>query len=305
MLPKTLYRKHIEDCRLPQNAYTFEFMGDYLTMMDVLAKAITHRLSDACGITPLQYRIMLRLLSEHALHSRQLADDLCVRMSTISVAVSKLVAKGCVARRDNINDMREIMLSLTDTGREMVANADEAILRVMADYWNTLTEEQLRAAVASSLSAVERHSHTRMQDGRPRYDTALVDTVFISRRLTQSALQDYGLTISDYRVLLALKVAGGPCSGADISNFLFLNSSDIALCLKSLEKFGLITRERSLENRRVRMIALTDSGEERTAELLPVVFDALHETCHSDDEALRIHISAARDLVSRRRNRNF
>ncbi len=66
---------------------------------------------------------------------------------------------------------------------------------------------------------------------------------------------------------------------------------------------GLITRQRMEENRRIRVIELTLKGNARTIELLPIVFDALHETCHSSAELIRIHISAARDLVARKRHR--
>ena len=102
---------------------------------------------------------------------------------------------------------------------------------------------------------------------------------------------------------MALRVLGGHRTASAIAEFLFLNASDITSCLRNLEATGLITRQRSTENRRVRTIQLTDAGTKRLVELMPVVFDALHETCHSDDALIRTHISAARDLVARRRER--
>lgn len=301
-LPPTLYREHIENCELAANAFTFDFMSDYLTMMDVLAKAITHTLSSACGLTPLQYRILLRLLEGESLLTKELATDLEVGMSTISTAVSKLVCKGLVSRADSINDMRVVELSLTDKGCKAVKVADEAIYYLMTEYWSFLTPEQFEAAMVSANSAVMMHSHPRLENGKQRMDTALVDTVMISRSLTSHALERHGLTTGDYRIMLALKILGFKCHGADIAKFLFLNSSDITTSLKNLEANGYITRYRCAENRRARILELTPAGDEKVISLLPVVFDSLHETCHSDDELIRIHISAARDLVIRKRH---
>ncbi len=303
-LPETLYRKHVEMCDLPENAFTLDFMSDYLTMMDVIAKAIMHGLEKSCSITPLQYRIMIRLLEEDEMYLKSLAEYLNVGLSTVSTAVSKLADERLLSRSENANDMRLVGLGLTDAGRAIVSRADKTILSIMSDYWSKLTREQLKATQISSLSAVKRHSHARYENGKPRVDTALVDTVMISRTLTTQALQKHGMTTIDYRVLLALRIMGGKSFSADIAKFLFLNSSDLTACMKNLEVMGYITRNRSPKNRRIRIVELTKNGKECVIRLLPVVFDALHDTCHSSDELIKIHISAARDLVARKRHRS-
>lgn len=301
-LPETLYRDHVVGCEQPQNAFSFDFMADYLTMMAILERSIAQQLSENCNLTLLQYRILLRLLSQGALQTTALARGLSVGLSTISMAVAKLADSGLVSRHEDANDMRTVELRLTRKGRAIVKRADDDVMAMMADYWRSLTPEQLQAALTSSAAAVERHSAPRIEDGRQRMDTALVDTVIISRSLTAKALQAEGLTINDFRTLLALRIQGGRSTATEIAHFLFLNSSDITPCLKALEARGFITRHRSSKNRRVRTIELSPEGRQRTGELMPLVFDALHETCHSSDELIRIHISAARDLVARRRH---
>lgn len=303
-LPETLYRAHVLACDQPDKDFTFDFMSDYLTMMDVLAKSVAHELDRACGITPLQYRAMVRLLDVDEAAAGSLAHDLGVGASTVSTAVSKLACRGLLVRSESLSDMRAVHLALSDAGRTVVERADAAAFAIMQEYWGSLTSEQFEAASRSSLSAVERHSHPRIEGGMLRLDTALVDTVMISRMLTARALQAHGLATSDFRVMLALRVMGGSDTSATIARFLFLNSSDITSCLKNLEARSFITRSRSDANRRVRSVALTEAGQRELTRLMPVVFDALHETCHSDDELIRTHISAARDLVARRRQRS-
>lgn len=301
-LPATLYRTHAVECDKPENAFAFDFTADYLTMMAVLERSIAQQLNESCGITVLQYRMMLRLLTEGSLQTTALARSLSVGLSTASMAVAKLADAGLVSRHEDARDMRTVALRLTRKGRAQVKRADQDVMAMMADYLRSLTPEQLQAALASSASAVQRHSAPRIEGGRQRMDTALVDTVIISRTLTGRALQTQGLTINDFRVMLTLRLQGGTGTATETAQFLFLNSSDITPCLKNLEAQGLITRHRSPKNRRVRIIELTAEGCRRTSELMPVVFDALHETCYSDDKLIRIHISAARDLVARKRH---
>ena len=207
-LPETLYRTHVLTCDQPDKSFAFDFMSDYLTMMDVLAKSIAHELDRVCGITPLQYRAMVRLLDVDEAAAGSLAHDLGVGASTVSTAVSKLVCRGLLERSESLSDMRTVHLALSDAGRALVQHADAAVFATMQEYWGSLTSEQFDAASRSSMNAVELHSHPRIEGGALRLDTALVDTVMISRMLTSRALQAYGLAVGDFRVMLALRVMG-------------------------------------------------------------------------------------------------
>lgn len=305
-LPETIHRTHVENCLLPENAFTFDLMSDYLAMMSILGKAIAHTLETAASVTPLQFRILLHLhLAQSPLLAKDLAHDLNVGVSTISTAVAKLVDRNAVKRTESARDMRAIEHALTPTGRKLLSRADDAVAALVSEYLGTLTHEQASAAMTSSLSIIKRHSRTRMENGTPRMDTIIVESVMISRALTLHALQSQGLTTRDYRVLLALKVANGPLPSAELARFLFLSPSDITSSLKNLEALRYLTRERLETNRRVRIVTLTDEGRERAAELLPFVFDALHEACHSDDALISIHITAARTVVERKRHREL
>lgn len=302
-LPYTLYRSHVVACEEPGNFYTFEFMADYLTMMALLDRSIAKALGESCGITLLQYRILLRLQEDGAQQVTALAQRLSTGLSTASSAASGLAERGLVSRREDPDDMRTVELHLTAKGRASFEQADDEVASMLAKHWQNLTREQLKAALTGSMAAAERHSSPRVENGRVRFDTALVDTVCISRALTSKALQAHGLTINDFRTALAVRIQQNGTTATEVARFLFLNSCDITPCLKHLEAGQLITRERSETNRRVRHISLTEKGERRVAELMPVVFDALHETCHSDDALIAAHISTARDLVARKRRR--
>lgn len=305
-LPATIQRVHVENCLLPENAFAFDLMSDYLAMMSILGKTIAHALESSAALTPLQFRILLHLyLAQGPMLTKELAGDLNVGVSTISTAVGKLAERGAVERSESARDMRAVEHTLTPSGRRLLSRADKATAALVTEYLGTLTREQASATMESSLSTIERHSRTRIENGEPRMDTVIVESVMISRALTLHALQSQGLTTRDYRVLLALKVTGGSLASAELAKFLFLSPSDITSSLKNLEAMGYLTRERLASNRRVRVVTLTDSGRERIAALMPLVFDALHEACHSDEALISIHTTKARDIVERKRRREL
>lgn len=273
-------------------------------MMDLLSKAIAHRLELACSITPLQYRILLRILADKTLRAKNLAQILGVSAPTASVAISKLADRNLIVRRDSADDMRSIKLEVSTQGRNLVKYADSAVYDV-SNYLSSLTQEQTEGALRGAMSAIELHSLTREEPGKLRLDTALVDAIFTSKLLTSRALEEHGIVTVDFRVLLALRIMGGSSSSTEISSFLFLNSCDLTSSFKNLEAMGLVLRKRSTHDRRVRVIEMTDDGCAGTAELLPVVFDALHETCRSNGTLINAQISAARDMVARKRQQDL
>ena len=266
-------RRKLEDVNHPQHVAAVEGLSDYLTIMNLLYKSISRILEGDCSLTTLQYRMLLRLLSapRQTMRSTDLAANLRVGVSTVSAAVPHLVDEGHVGQ-------------------------------FLQNYWKNLTPEQLEAAFASSTNAVTIHDAQRIENGKFRLDTAFFDTIMISRTLTAQRLRELGLKTSELRVLLALYLLGPNVTASRIADYLFLKSSDITAPMKTLESQGLISKERSTENRRTKLLQLTQKGRDRTEGLLLPTHDALLETCHSDEEAVRIHLSAAQGVVTRERS---
>lgn len=72
-------------------------------------------------------------------------------------------------------------------------------------------------------------------------------------------MSDAGLTISQFGVLEAL-LHKGPMCQRDVAAKILKSTGNITLVIDNLEKQGLVTRERSLEDRRYYTIVLTDKG---------------------------------------------
>jgi len=91
----------------------------------------------------------------------------------------------------------------------------------------------------------------------------LVRTADTLRREIELALQPYGLTGTQYNVLRILRGAGqegATCSA--ISERLLAFDPDVTRLLDRLEKIELVTRARSVTDRRVVMTHITEPGLE-------------------------------------------
>ena len=297
------HRRKLEDRSDPGHFSAIEGESDYLTVMNLLFKSISQVLAERCSLTTLQYRMLLRLLSAEGrtMRTTDLSENLRVGASTVSAAVPKLVEDRFVTRSEDPNDMRVVSLTLTEAGVAEIDKADYHVGEFLQCYWRNLSPEQLQAAFASSTNAVTLHNATRIENGTFRLDTAFFDTIINSRTLTSARLAEFGLNTSMYRILVALRILGLGTTASQVAKYLFLKSSDVTAPLKSLESRGLISKERNAENRRTKSLGLTQKGWDLVENLAPIVYDALLETCHSNEEAVQIDLQAAREVVARER----
>lgn len=292
-------RARLADASAPGHQRAVEDISNYLSLMHLLSRSIDQVLAENCGLTALQYRILLRLLgsADRPMCAAELASNLSVGLSTVSASVSKLVEGGLVRRVEAPHDMRILNLVLTKAGLFAIERADEHVGRFLESYWRCLTREQLEAAIASCLSAACIHGVSRIENGHHRLDTAFFDAIMISRTLTAHRLSACGFKTAEFRVLVDLYALGAGATCSQVARRLFLNSSDVTAPIGRLEADGLLAKNRSAENRRAKQVTLTHAGARKTVELLPVVFDALLETCHSNEEAIKVHLEAANHAV--------
>lgn len=300
-------RMKLMDRSDPEHLSAIEELSDYLTVMNLLFRSISQVLAERCGLTTLQYRMLLRLLgaADHQMRTTDLASNLHVGVSTVSASVPKLVSERLVSRAEDPDDMRAVSLRLEQAGLDAIDRADLHVGAFLQGYWKNLTSEQLRAAFASSTNAVTMHHAKRVEGGRFRLDTAFFDTIMLSRTLTAARLGELGFKTQELRILLALRILGPQTTASRIASYLFLKSSDVTAPIKALEARGLISKKRNDENRRTKCLCLTEAGWEKVEEMLPLTHDALLETCHSDEDAVRVHLSATKDVIAKERGAAF
>jgi DNA-binding MarR family transcriptional regulator len=115
--------------------------------MDASLRAAT----ELGGISPVQLRALTALRQRGTVNLAQLSQEMGVSVSTASRLVGRLVAVDWVHRRPSEHDRREISLSLTTSGRQLLRRYDDRRAGLLRNRLDNVPEDR-RAAVVDALA---------------------------------------------------------------------------------------------------------------------------------------------------------
>ncbi len=84
-------------------------------------------------------------------------------------------------------------------------------------------------------------------------------------RRTEDVVRIHRLTTQRYQLLLLIKASGGRATVASLSRSLHMGQTSVTQLVRRAEQLGLLRREPSETDRRVRYLLLTTEGERRLA----------------------------------------
>jgi DNA-binding MarR family transcriptional regulator len=90
-----------------------------LLVSKLLDRCTTRLLSTHYGLTVAEWRVLAQLSMDSPSTARCLAERAWVDRAEVSRAVSSLIEKGYVSRRDNPDDRRSAILSITKSGQAL------------------------------------------------------------------------------------------------------------------------------------------------------------------------------------------
>ena len=109
-------------------------------------------------LIPLEFALLRVFLREKERTTTQLAQILPVKMSRISVVVTKMVGRGLMRRRRLSNDRRVVMLSLTDEGTALTSELDRRVQGYEAKLSEGVSEEEMAAFASVTSTVMANHS---------------------------------------------------------------------------------------------------------------------------------------------------
>lgn len=119
---------------------------------------LMHRLADShapefleIAITMPQAKLVYLLAAARELHMSELVTRLGVSLSTISGLVERLVDQGLAARRDDPEDRRQVVVSITERGKAFVDRFRELNAGQLRQLLGVLDDAEL-ATVSRALS---------------------------------------------------------------------------------------------------------------------------------------------------------
>ncbi|MBQ0140149.1 MAG: MarR family transcriptional regulator [Kurthia sp.] len=96
-------------------------------------------------------------------------------------------------------------------------------------------------------------------------------------------LADFGLTYSQYIVLLALYEQDG-LAVKELGEKLELDSGTLTPLLKRLETAGWLERQRSIKDERIMHVYLTEEAQEKEHEIAQVINECVSTVLYDEDE---------------------
>jgi DNA-binding MarR family transcriptional regulator len=124
-----------------------------------------------------------------------------------------------------------------------------------------------RSAPTERRFTLPRRSDLRLPDYIP-YLVNRVGAALVSR-FTNDALRQYGLTIADWRVLIAISDNNGQRQ-TDLAELTSIDASTLSRLITRLEKSHLVTRTRSQTSSREVVVKLTPKSRNMVDQLIPV-----------------------------------
>ncbi len=112
------------------------------------------------NLTAPQYFILQTLAKQDLQTSSYFAGVLDVTLSAITNLSSKLVQKGYIERVVSETDRRQVMLKITEQGREVEQNMLERYRQLTAGLWDEFNETELDLMIGSYQKMIEHLEQT-------------------------------------------------------------------------------------------------------------------------------------------------
>lgn len=125
--------------------------------VELVVRARLDELVKPAGITALQYTALTVLERHDGLSAAQLARDSFVTAQSMADLVRSLEGRGLVRRERNPRNRRELLIMLTDAGRELLAGFADPVRELEERMVAELTahqEEQFRQALSKAWQAL-------------------------------------------------------------------------------------------------------------------------------------------------------
>ncbi|MFF4014563.1 MarR family winged helix-turn-helix transcriptional regulator [Streptomyces sp. NPDC001843] len=125
--------------------------------VELVVRARLDELVKPAGITALQYTALTVLERHDGLSAAQLARDSFVTAQSMADLVRSLEGRGLVRRERNPRNRRELLILLTDAGRELLAGFADPVRELEERMVSGLTagqEEEFRQALAKAWQAL-------------------------------------------------------------------------------------------------------------------------------------------------------
>ena len=237
--------------------------SDLITNIVYVATAVQSAFRRDSGLSIAHYRIAVNVkrLGNAATVTR-ISDVLGLSAPFVSDVLDDLEDRGFVARGNVDSDRRLTRISLTRLGEEASEQWDDTVARYFKGIWKPLGQEHIQTNIQGALSIDDKH-----KEGVSRRDARFIqiyiEVPYVTMNALENAVGSNGLTLSQYRVLLALGERGGSDSSKNLKLKLRMAPSALCKTLSLLEDGDMVVRHERQPGKRTVEFAMTPQGRDR------------------------------------------
>jgi DNA-binding MarR family transcriptional regulator len=136
----------------PPSASTTDRAAEIIQALAPLLAHHRHRWAARCqahGLSIVGFQVLALLEMHGDMPMTRLADELGVALPNATGIVGRLVERGIVARADDAQDRRRVLVSLTDAGHRLIGEMEEGRRERMSRMFTLMTDEQQRRLLQS------------------------------------------------------------------------------------------------------------------------------------------------------------
>jgi DNA-binding MarR family transcriptional regulator len=136
----------------PPSGPTSDRAAEIIQALAPLLAHHRHRWAARCqahGLSIVGFQVLALLEMHGDMRMTRLADELGVALPNATGIVGRLVERGIVARADDAQDRRRVLVSLTDAGHRLIGEMEEGRRERMSRMFTLMTDEQQRRLLQS------------------------------------------------------------------------------------------------------------------------------------------------------------
>lgn len=141
-----------EPVELPQTRYDLRILQSIRRIMRS-AGLYSHKLAAMHGVTVPQLVCLMKIEETAPVTIKTLSKEVFLSPSTLVGIVDRLESKTLVERRRSTEDRRQVLLSATENGRELIARSPSPLHESLSDSVTRLSEGE-RADLAGALERI-------------------------------------------------------------------------------------------------------------------------------------------------------
>ena len=138
--------------KAPPSIQATDRAGEIVQALAPLLAQHRHRWAARCqahGLSIVGFQVLALLEMHGGMPMTRLADELGVALPNATGIVGRLVERGIVARSDDAQDRRRVVVTLTDAGHGLIGEMEEGRRERMSRLFSQMTDDQQQRLLQS------------------------------------------------------------------------------------------------------------------------------------------------------------